>query len=593
MRIRAIGQKTPRGCLAAAIIVMGTLTASAGGPPVCEPGSSGGVVQAPVFVRNLAGQTSWFASPIIADLDGDGSRELIAAYYDVFVFSSDGTLLDRATDGSGRVYAPHVVADLDRDGTVEVVIGRGHEVIAFEWTDSALQVKAGWPADTTTGGNSPEVRGMAAADLDGDGFIEIVATTTQWVDTEEGGAQVFVYSSDGSSYQPAGGHSPAWPRYNNRTGPGNDADRNGPGHSGFGCYGLNVGIGNIDDDWPLEILVTYDNHHIQAFDSDGVAIDASDYYTNPSTDPPDNRLTWGQFIRWADPQVEHNHYNLHIGTWPNPSWTEWLQWTASPPGVADLDGDGKNEVIGVPNVERHIPYQTQAYAVMVLEGSHGDGSRSGRRKAGWEDLPRGGPPIDVDGWYPPTGIPAPTLVDISGGPSPEIIVPLNDGWVYAFGAGGRRLWRTDYRHGKPIMFSSEVTVADLNQDGTPELLLATYGDPDVHDSGRLMILSSGGAVLHDIALPGPGHNGNGNGAPAAPAVGDLDGDGQLEVFVQTFDHGMDVFTIPGSAENCLLWPTARGGPLRMGQQNGIWMLDGIFADGFETSNSDPWSSTTP
>ena len=40
----------------------------------------------------------------------------------------------------------------------------------------------------------------------------------------------------------------------------------------------------------------------------------------------------------------------------------------------------------------NIPYETQAYAIMVLEGSHGDGSRSAMRKAGWETLPRGGSP---------------------------------------------------------------------------------------------------------------------------------------------------------------------------------------------------------
>lgn len=576
-------------CLAAGLVAAETAAAAA---QICPAGTSTGPVQAPVFVTNLSGQTSWFASPVVFDLDGNGSNELIAAYYDVFVFSSDGTLLFRAQDGDGRVYAPHVVADLDGDGTTEVVAGRGHEVWAWEWNGSALVVKQGWPADTTTGGNSPEIRGMSSGDLDGDGTVEIVVTTTQTVWTSLGGAQVFVFDADGNSYQPAAGHSPAWPRYNNLLGAGNDADRNGMGHSGFGCYGLNAAVGNIDDDPELEVLATYDNHHIQAFDHDGVAIDASDYFTNRDPDWLDNRLTWGQFIRWADPDVEHDHYHLHTGTWPHPDWTEWLQWTASPPAVADLDLDGRNEVIGVPNVEMHVPYVTQAYAVMVLEGAHGDGGRSARRKAGWEVLPRGATPIDVDGWYPPSGVPAPTIVNIVGDALPEIVVSLNDGFVYAFSASGQRIWRRNTRHGLAIAFNSETTVADLNQDGSPELLLATFGDPDVHSSGYLMILSAAtGAILHDIPLPNPGHNGNGNGAPAAPAVGDLNGDGQLEVFVQTFDHGLDVFTIPGSAADCVMWATARGGPERSGQATLRWR-EGVFFDGFEAATMAAWSNVT-
>jgi hypothetical protein len=71
-------------------------------------------------------------------------------------------------------------------------------------------------------------------------------------------------------------------------------------------------------------------------------------------------------------------------------------------------------------------------------------------------------------------------------------------------------------------------------------------------------------VLRAIIF-GCGGGGSGNGAPAIYV---LDGDGQLELFVQTFDHGMDVFTVPGSACNCTPWPTDRGGPLRTGQPNG-------------------------
>jgi hypothetical protein len=537
---------------------------------VCTAGQSAGEVQAPVFLMNLDGQTSWYASPVVADLDGDGENELIAAYYSVYVFDSQGRLLDRVDHGSGRVYAPHVVVDLEGDGVPEVVFGAGHLVHAYEWQSGGLVLKPGWPADTTTAGESPEVRGLAAADLDGDGLIEVVATTTQTRPTSSGGAQVFVFSHNGDLFQPTGLSYPAWPRYNNLAGigAGGDADRNVMGHSGYGCYGLNVGIGNIDDDPELEVIATYDNHHIQAFDLNGVAINASAWFTNRQSAYLNQRMTWGQFIRWADPQVEGNHYNLHTGAWPNPgTGQEWLQWTASPPNIVDLDGDGLNEVLGVPNVEVNDPYETQAYAVMVLEGAHGDGSRSAMRKSGWETLPRGGTPISVSGWYPPNGVPAAVTVDIQGNSAPEIVVSLNDGFMRAFTAQGAALWNWNYTHGKAVMYASEATVADLNQDGSPEILFTTYGAPDVPDSGYLVILGADGSLLHDIALPNPGYNGNGNGAPAAPAVGDLDGDGQLEIFVQTFEHGMDIFTVPGSAANCLSWPTARGGPLRMGQPN--------------------------
>ena len=54
-----------------------------------------------------------------------------------------------------------------------------------------------------------------------------------------------------------------------------------------------MGIGNIDDDPDLEIIVTYDNHAIQAFKMDGVAIDASPWFTNRSGAYLGNRFDLG------------------------------------------------------------------------------------------------------------------------------------------------------------------------------------------------------------------------------------------------------------------------------------------------------------
>ena len=533
--------------------------------PTCDIGVSEGAVQQPVFWRNLPGETTWYAAPIVADLDGDGERELIAAYYSVFVFDAQGELLAQLEGGDGRVYAPHVVADLEGDGIMEIVYGSGSDVYAYEWVDGMGRIKEGWPASVDGAGSGPEVRGMASGDLNGDGSLEIVVTTTETAEEADGGSQVWVFNASGSVYQPEGLAFDAWPRYNAATGEGNDADRNGQGHHGYGCYGLNVGIGNADDDPELEIVATYDNHHIQLFDHDGVALQASPWFTNRASEFEDERFTWGQFIRWADPDVEADHYHDHSGEWPSPVSSQWLQWTQSPPNIVDLDGDGESEVLGVPNIEMNEPYETQAWGIMVLEGAYGDGSRSAMRKPGWETLPRGQTPINVDGWYPPGGVPAVATVDLQGDAKLELIVSLNDGFYYAFSADATELWRYNYSHGKAIIFASEATVADLNQDGSPEVLFTTYGDPNELDSGNLVILAADGTELYDIALPDPGENGNGNGAPAAPTVADLDGDGTLEIFIQTFEHGMDVFTIPGSADNCMLWSTARGGPLRMGQ----------------------------
>ncbi len=558
----ATGAGGPPPSSATAAATPSPTPAGAGSCPA-DGAVAGAATARPKFVRTIAtGQTGWFSSPALADLDGDGRLEIVAPEYATSVFDATGRRLGTGTATKGRVYAPAVVADLDGDHVTDIVVG-GNDgtVAAYEYRDHALRLKRGWPVSTCSGGQCPETRGMAAADLDGDGRLEIVVTTTNTSDT---GAQVFVLTATGKLFHPAGAPATSWPRYNTLHGAGNDADLNGIGNHGYGTYGENVAVGNLDDDPEPEIVVSYDNHELNVFNADGTSVPASRWYTNRESGYVGRRLAWGQFIRWLDPAVEDAQYHTHTGPWPDVRTTSWLQWTASPPAVADLDGDGHNEVIGVPNAEQKEPYETQGYAVMAFDGAQAGGVRSARRHAGFTDpVLSGKPAVRADGdWYPPTGIPAPTLVDLDGDARPDIVVPVPDGKVYAVSSTGKLLWTYDFAHGAARTFGSEVVAADLNRDGTPELVLGTYSlSPG---GGHLLVLSAGGRLLSDTRLRNQRRDGNGIGIAAAPSIADLDGDGRLEIVATTIDHGIDVYTVPGSGTACLPWPTGRGSLLRAG-----------------------------
>jgi len=556
-RLRAVHVPHRVARMSAVLLVAGLLQTAAPSPALapaagaprsaahgCAARGGGGAVHKPKRVRNIpTGETGWFSSPSLVDLDGDGKLEIVAPFYSTFVFDARGRLLGKGRSSKGRVYAPSVVTDLEGDGIPDIVVGGNEGTVAAYEFRGRLRRKKGWPASTTSGGQAPEVRGLAAGDLDGNGRVEIVATTTN---TSAKGAQVFVFNARGKRFRP-GGRAHAWPR-----------------SRGYGAYGENVAIGNIDDDPRLEIITTFDNHQIHAFNHDGSSVLASPWFKDRESGSGGRRMAWGDFIRWASPKVERRHYHLHQGAWPSPAKQPWLQWTASPPAVADLDGDGRNEVIGLPNVEKHIPYRTQGYAFMVLDGAYGKGNRSARRHPGFKHLLVSNRPVHrPDGdWYPPTGIPAPTLVDLTGDGRPEIVAALPGGRVYAVRPGGRKLWTRTYAPKDAKTFASEVVAADLNKDGTPELVFGTYA---LHrNAGKLVVLSAKGKKLSTARLRHQHRDGNGVGVPAAPSIADLTGNGTLEIVLTTFDHGIDVYTVPGSDSGCLPWPTGRGNTLRNG-----------------------------
>ena len=392
-------------------------------------------VAKPRFVRNIdTGETGWFSSPGLVDLTGDKKLEIVAPFYSTFVYDAKGRLLGKGTASKGRVYAPGVVADLDRDGVKEIVVG-GNDgtVAAYNLGAGGLQPKAGWPASTCSGGQCPETRGMAAADLDGDGRIEVVATTTN---TSSSGSQVFVFTASGAN-------APGWPRYSAA-----DAAFNGVGNHGYGAYGENVGIGQLDDDPQRES--SSPTTTTRSTSSTTTARRCSRRRgTRTARAATSGSASAGASSSAGSGQGRGRPLPPAPGDWPDVNKTPWLQWTASPPSIGDLDRDGTNEVIGVPNVEQKEPYETQAYAFMVLDGAYGKGSRSGAgTRASTGSRSR------ASRRCAPTATGTRRAASRSDDrrphrqPPPEIVAPIPDGRIYAISPKGKRLWRYDYARGR-------------------------------------------------------------------------------------------------------------------------------------------------
>eukprot|EP00727_Mastigamoeba_balamuthi_P010641 m51a1_g62 hypothetical protein (780) ;mRNA; r:207807-210373 len=586
-------------------------------------------VQQPTLAHSVADLgTFWFTSPVVVDLDAEqpctNCKEIIAcAGRACYVFDPSIKLLQKITlDYGDRSYAAPVVTDLDGNGKIDLCVAAGAYVFCYEWIKGQFVSRAGFPVFTAVG----ELRGLAAADIDHDGLVEVFASSTN------SSTQIFAFKPDGKPVE-------GWPRYNTLTGATGDADpgngvydgRNGYGHSRYGSYGLNIGIGNIDDNADLEIMATYDDHQLQAFKKDGSAINMAATFTNPSKQAKGKPVTWGQATpRWTNATTDNGMWVTHA-CWPYPvgagdnntckssgtpcvsGGDEWLQFTQSPPTVVDLDYDGENEVAVVPTSEKGMNercdgYKAMASVLTVFDGAYGNNgdayatnlARSGLRHKGFDgDMPPRGSTATCQEctytrtctcrnkiYYPPGTVPALATGNIVGTEQPELITSLVDGKMYCFNYNGTTAWVFDFAAAAGIdpqvhaIESTEPVIADLNRDGKPEVIFATYGyptnPPSKENNQHLFILSNEGVKLIDIKLNtkeaaggDTRFNGNGNGPAGAPTVVDFDGDGTLEILLNTFDGRLLIYTVPGSSANCILWPSGRGGYLRKGQPDHV------------------------
>lgn len=508
----------------------------------CAPSAAGQVqpVSVPQFRMSLPGSwdENWFASPAVADIDGDGSKEIIAARHSVlYVWSADGTLLWKTAfghsassspeHGACRMWAPPVVEDFDGDQELEIAVGGDADSSIqanISLYDHQGELLPGWPqrfGDT-------EVRSIAAADVDGDGVLEVLVNKTNT------GPATAVYELDGRMHA-------NWPQVSDSCHPSGSAE---PCWD-FGGYNQNIGAADMDGDGIKDVVSSYDALGFGIFDGDG----------NPFP-------TASGFSDAVVTAVEAYHdLALSKQGW---GMGDRSEFTCSPPVMADIDSDGQMEIVLAGDHEHTQSSANQGVTLWVFKADM-------TRPTGWEWPMDLGPPLESHrelGHNIVHTMPNPSVAHLYGDGGPQIIVPGYDGVMYAFHPNGDPYWYYQFtKAATPYVGASEAVVADLNQDGVPEVVFTTYcsgqsGSPDA--TAHLIILSADGTLLHQVVL-------DGRGSMAAPTIADSDDDGMLEIIISLKDGagegrgGVQIWDLPGSATNCVLWETGRGGFHRQGQ----------------------------